>query len=214
MHHSQNAETRSAPSLEEERGLLASARDGDAEAYVRLIKRYEQRIYRLALSVVGDHHDAEDVLQEVCLKAFTHLQGFRGDSSFFTWIARIAMNECYMRLRRRKTTASISLDEPIEGEDGSVLPIDVEDWRESPEKDFLKSELQELIARCLEKLDRTSRTVFMLRDIEQFTTEETAKLTGLTETNVKTRLHRARMKMREHLNGYFKRGESSCAAKN
>lgn len=192
--------------LEDEAVLVEEARNGNGEAFVRLLKQYDRRIYRLALRFLGNHADAEDVLQDVSLKAFVHLGDFRGDSRFYSWVVRITTNECLMKLRRGHLRQQVSLDEPAEGEDGSVLPREIEDWRDTPEKTYLKAELQAIVAEGMEKLDRTSCTVFLLRDIEHFSTEETAQMLDKTVAAVKTRLFRARLKMREHMNAYFKKG--------
>ncbi len=193
--------------LEDEAVLVEEARKGNGQAFVTLMKQYDRRIYRLALSFLRNAADAEDVLQDVTLKAFTHLGGFRGDSRFFSWVARIATNECLMRLNRGRPRQHVSLDEPAGGEDGSVLPLEIEDWRETPEKACLKSELQAIVAQGMEKLDSKMRTVFLLRDVEQFSIEETAQMLGISAAAVKTRLFRARLRMREHMNAYFKKGK-------
>ncbi len=191
--------------LEDEALLVEEARKGNGEAFVTLMKQYDRRVYRLALTFLRNSADAEDVLQEVTLKAFTHLSGFRGESRFYSWLARITANECLMRLRRDRSRPHVSLDEPEEGEEGSALPREIEDWRETPEEAYLKSELQAIVTQGMEKLDPKSRTVFLLRDIEHFSTQETGQMLDMTAAAVKTRLFRARLKMREHMNAYFKK---------
>lgn len=189
--------------LENEAALLDQARAGSAEAYVTLLGQYDRHIFRLALRILGNHADAEDVLQDVSLKAFTHIQQFRGESRFYSWIVRIATNECLMKLRRGRGVLELSLDEPEESDDGSPLPREIEDWRDTPEQKYLKSELEGVVAEGIGKLDRISRMVFMLRDVEGFSTEETSQMTEMSVPAVKTRLFRARLRMREHMNSYF-----------
>lgn len=191
--------------LEDEAALVEEARKGNGEAFVTLMRQYDRRIYRLALSFLGNPADAEDVLQDVTLKAFAHMGGFRGESRFYSWVARITTNECLMKLRRDRTRQQVSMDEPEEGEEGNALPREIEDWRETPEKAYLTSELQAIMTEGMEKLDAKSRTVFLLRDVEKFSTDETAEMLNMTVAAVKTRLFRARLKMREHMNAYFKK---------
>jgi RNA polymerase sigma-70 factor (ECF subfamily) len=192
--------------LENEASLLDEARGGSAEAFVTLLRQYERHVYRLALRILGNSADAEDVLQETSLKAFVHIKDFRGDSRFYSWIVRIATNECLMKLRRGRGIQQLSLDEPEEGDDGSPLPREIEDWRGTPEQRYLKSELETIVAEGIDKLDRVSRLVFTLRDVEGFSTDETSTMTGLSVPAVKTRLFRARLRMREHMNSYFAKG--------
>ena len=192
--------------LDNEAMLLAEARAGKADAFITLLNQYSSRVYRLALQITDNHEDAEDVLQEVSLKAYANLGEFRGDSRFYTWVVRITVNEALTKLRRRRTERQVSLDEPIETDDNDFMPREIESWGDNPEDCYATSELQKLLAEAMEKLEPPCRLVFVLRDIEQISTEETAQLLGLPIPTVKSRLMRARLKMRERLNRHFRKG--------
>ncbi len=189
--------------LDNEQSLVAAAQTGDSDAFVTLLNQYSRHIYRLGVTITGNHQDAEDVLQEASLKAYTALPEFRGNSRFYTWLVRIAVNVALGKLRKRALWKESSLDEPREGEDGSYVPLEIESWGDDPEKACLHNELQQLLAEVIQKLDPQSRTIFTLRDVEKFTIEETAKLLGLSIPVVKTRLLRSRLKLREELTKYF-----------
>jgi len=192
--------------LENEDVLVAEARAGNAASFTALINQYDRNIYRLAFNITGNQEDAEDVLQDSFLKAYTNLGQFQGDSRFYTWLVRIAVNEALMKLRKRRGASWVSLDEPTETDDRSLMPKEVEDWTENPERTYAKTELRDILSQAIEKLEPQFRTVFVLRDVEEFSTEETAKMLGLSVPAVKSRLLRARLKLRELLNKYFKRG--------
>ena len=189
--------------LENEQSLVAAARAGDPEAFVTLLNQYSRHIYRLGLSITGNHHDAEDVLQEASLKAYTALADFQGNSRFYTWLVRIAVNVALGKLRKRALWKESSLDEPREGEDGSYIPLEIESWGDDPEKAFLNSELQQILAEVIQKLDPKSRTIFTLRDVEKFSIEETATMLGLTIPGGEDAALRSRLKLREELTKYF-----------
>ena len=190
---------------ENEATLLAEAREGKPEAFTELVNRYERNIYRLALNLTGNRADAEDVLQEAFLKAYSHLDQFQGNSRFYTWLVRIAVNEGLMKLRKRRSDKSTSLDEMGETEDDAV-PRQLVAWEDTPEQRYAKTELQSILSEAVESLEPTFRTVFVLRDIEDFSTQETAELLSLSIPAVKSRLLRARLKLRQRLNKYFTRG--------
>jgi RNA polymerase sigma-70 factor (ECF subfamily) len=184
--------------------LVAQAREGDTNAFGTLVRRYEGKIFRLAQHVTQNREDAEDVLQETFMKAYEHLDQFKGDSKFYTWIVRIAVNQALMKLRRRRTDKSVSLDETIDtGEDTVVREIAA--WGEDPEEQFSREELGEILDGAIENLDPLYRSVFVLRDIEELSTEETAEALGLSVPAVKSRLLRARLQLREKLTRFFKR---------
>jgi len=189
--------------LDNEQSLVAAAQAGDSDAFVTLLNQYSRHIYRLGVSITGNHHDAEDVLQEASLKAYTALAEFRGNSRFYTWLVRIAVNVALGKLRKRALWKESSLDEPRESEDGSYIPLEIESWGEDPEEACLKSDLQQVLSEVIQKLDPKSRTIFTLRDVEKFSIEETAKLLSLSIPVVKTRLLRSRLKLREELTKYF-----------
>ena len=168
------------------------------------MRRYEGRIFRLAQHITQNREDAEDVLQETFMKAYEHLDQFKGDAKFYTWIVRIAVNQALMKLRRRKTDKSVSLDEQIDtGEDTIVREIAA--WDEDPEQRFTREELHGILDRAIQSLDPPYRSVFILRDIDELSTEETAEALGLSVPAVKSRLLRARLQLREKLTRFFKR---------
>jgi len=184
--------------------LVAQSREGDTAAFGELVRRYEGKIFRLAQHVTQNREDAEDVLQETFMKAYEHLDQFQGNSKFYTWIVRIAVNQALMKLRRRKTDKSVSLDETIDtGEDTIVREIAA--WDEGPEQRFSREELGGILDSAIQSLDTPYRSVFTLRDIDELSTEETADALGLSIPAVKSRLLRARLQLREKLTRYFKR---------
>ncbi len=185
--------------------LVASAKAGEASAFEELVNRYEHKIFRLAMNITQNREDAEDVMQEAFLKSFEHLGEFQGDSRFYTWLVRIAVNEALMKLRKRRSN-QVSLDEPIESED-DLMPREIEDWGPSPEQRYAQSELNGILSGVITELGPGFRVVFVLRDIEELSTEETAELLGLSVPAVKSRLLRARLKLRQKLNKYFQRSE-------
>jgi RNA polymerase sigma-70 factor (ECF subfamily) len=188
----------------DESTLVAQAREGDTVAFGELVRRYEGKIFRLAQHITQNREDAEDVLQETFLKAYEHLDQFQGNSKFYTWVVRIAVNQSLMKLRRRKTDRSVSLDETIDtGEDTIVREIAA--WGEDPEERFSREELGEILDSAVQGLETPYRSVFVLRDIEELSTEETANALGLSIPAVKSRLLRARLQLREKLTRQFKR---------
>ncbi len=184
--------------------LVAQSREGDTAAFGELVRRYEGKIFRLAQHVTQNREDAEDVLQETFMKAYEHLDQFQGNSKFYTWIVRIAVNQALMKLRRRKTDKSVSLDEAIDtGEDTMIREIAA--WDEDPEQRFSRDELGGILDTAVKSLEPPYRSVFVLRDIDELSTEETAEALGLSVPAVKSRLLRARLQLREKLTRYFKR---------
>jgi RNA polymerase sigma-70 factor (ECF subfamily) len=188
----------------DESALVAKARAGDAAAFNDLVTRYERKIFRLAKHITQSDEDAEDVLQEAFLKAYEHLPDFQGQSKFYTWIVRIAVNESLMKLRKRKSDRTVPLDEPLDtGEDVVVREIAV--WEDDPEKKYNREELANILDDAVQSLRPAFRTVFVLRDIEELSTEETAEALGISVPAVKSRLLRARLQLREKLTRLFKR---------
>src|SRR5256886_12844929 len=188
----------------DESTLVAQAREGDKSAFGELVRRYEGKIFRLAQHITQNREDAEDVLQETFLKAYEHLDQFKGDSKFYTWIVRIAVNQALMKLRRRKTDKSVSLDETIDtGED--TVTREIAAWGEDPEQRSARDELGGILDGAVQSLEPLYRSVFVLRDIEELSTEETAEALGLSIPAVKSRLLRARLQLREKLTRFFKR---------
>lgn len=188
----------------DEAPFVAQARKGDDRAFAELVKRYEAKIFRLAQHITQNREDAEDVLQETFLRAYEHLDQFQGNSKFYTWIVRIAVNQALMKLRRRRTDKSVSLDESIDtGED--TVTREIAAWDEDPEQRFSREELGEILDSAIQTLAPSYRSVFLLRDVDDLSTEETAEALGLSVPAVKSRLLRARLQLREKLTRYFKR---------
>ncbi|HEY7209488.1 MAG TPA: RNA polymerase sigma factor [Bryobacteraceae bacterium] len=188
----------------DESALVARAKAGDAAAFSELVEHYDRRVFRMAKQITQNDDDAEDVLQEAFLKAYTHLDDFQGNSKFYTWIVRIAVNEALMKLRKRRADRSVPLDEPIDtGEDEVAREIAV--WDDNPEDVYSREELTEILDEAVQSLKPAYRTVFVLRDIEELSIEETAEALGLSISAVKSRLLRARLQLREKLTRQFKR---------
>jgi RNA polymerase sigma-70 factor (ECF subfamily) len=188
----------------EELALVQAAKGGDISAFEQLIKKYDRNVFRIAQHITQNREDAEDVVQDAFLKAYQNLKQFQGNSKFYTWLVRIAVNEALMKLRKRKTSKTVSMDEDVETEDGSV-PREVADWSPNPEQLFRQAELSDILAKTIQGLPTGFRTVFVLRDVEGLSTEETAETLGLSVPAVKSRLLRARLQLRERLNRYFKK---------
>ncbi len=186
----------------EEDFSLDALRSGDRAEFARLVEAYSGVIYRLGMKMLDDPQDAEDILQETFIKAFRHLKNFDGRSSLSTWLYRIATNEALMLIRKRKNTP-VSLDEPSETESQIEEPIQIVDWCCMPEEELMSSEARAYMSRAVEQLPPTLRAVFVLRDLEGLSTEETSNVLKLSEAAVKTRLSRARMRLREQLTAYF-----------
>ena len=188
----------------DESELVTLARTGDARSFSELVRRYEGKIFRLAQHVTQNREDAEDVLQETFLKAYEHLDQFQGNSKFYTWIVRIAVNQALMKLRRRKTDRSVSLDETIDTGDDTLVR-EIAAWDENPEQQYSREELGGILENAVASLEPPYRSVFVLRDIDELSTEETAEALGLSVPAVKSRLLRARLQLREKLTRYFRR---------
>jgi RNA polymerase sigma-70 factor (ECF subfamily) len=188
----------------DEAALVARAQAGDQAAFTTLVDHYHRKIYRIGKNITQNNEDAEDVLQETFLKAYEHLAGFQGNSKFYTWIVRIAVNEALMKLRKRKGDRFVSLDEPIEtGEEEVKREVAV--WDDNPEQRYSREEMQHILEEAVDDLKPDFRTVFALRDIEELSTEETAEALGISVPAVKSRLLRARLALREKLTRQFKR---------
>ena len=188
----------------DELSLVHAAKAGDISAFEELVKRYDRNVFRIAQHITQNREDAEDVVQEAFLKAYGNLQQFQEQSKFYTWLVRIAVNEALMKLRRRKPERTVSLDEDIKTEDDS-LPREIADWSPNPEQQYTQAELREILSKTIQGLPPGFRTVFVLRDVEGLSTEETADALGLSIPAVKSRLLRARLQLRERLTKYFKK---------
>jgi len=189
--------------------LVEAAKNGDTAAFEQLVRQYENQVFRVAQHITQNREDAEDIAQDVFLKAYQKLHQFQGNSKFSTWLVRIAVNESLMRLRRRKTAKTVSMDQDIQTEDGAI-PRDFAEWRPNPEEIYSQSELGDILRKTIQGLPPGFRTVFTLRDIENMSTEETAEALGLSVPAVKSRLLRARLQLRERLSRYFRQQRSEA----
>lgn len=175
---------------------------GDRAEFARLVDVYSSPIYRLGLRMLGSPQDAEDVLQNTFLNVLTHIAEFEGRSSLATWLYRIAANEALMLLRKKKP--EVNLDDVEAGEEAEdLLPTQFVDWSALPEDQLLSGEGKNLLDQAIQTLPESMRIVFLLRDVEGLSIKETAEALNLTETNVKTRLLRARLFLREQLSAYY-----------
>lgn len=186
--------------------LVHASKNGDMSAFETLVRRYDRRLLRIAQNVMHNWEDAEDAVQEAFLKAFQHLGGFREDSQFSTWIIRITVNRCLMKLRQQKTRKEVSHDSNVPSEEQG-LPFDIADWAPNPEQSYRASEFREILRKNLGGLPPGLRMVFVLRDVEGFSLEETAQVLQLTVATVKTRSRRARLLLRERLSKFFRRSQ-------
>jgi RNA polymerase sigma-70 factor (ECF subfamily) len=192
----------SAPGLPSDAVLVAQAQAGDLAAFEALTTRHERRVYSLALRMLRHEHDAEDVTQQTFLSALENLGSFRGEAAFGTWLLRIAAHAALKIIRKRKGLPTVSLEEATEARDdgeGIPHPEFIADWRQSPADLAERGEIKQLLAAALAELDEKHRMVFLLRDVEGLSTQETAEALELTEANVKVRLLRARLQLRELL---------------
>jgi RNA polymerase sigma-70 factor, ECF subfamily len=182
---------------------LEALRSGDREAFAQLVESYSGQIYRLALKMLNDAQDAEDVLQNTFFKAFQHIAGFEARSSLSTWLYRIAANEALMMIRKRRPEITEADAELTNAEDAEVAPLEFVDWGLLPEEELLTGEAQKVLDQAVQDLPEKLRIVFLLRDIEGLSIQETAQALDLSETAVKTRLLRARLRLREELATYY-----------
>jgi RNA polymerase sigma-70 factor (ECF subfamily) len=178
--------------------LIRRILDGEHDLFYELIRPYERRVYSAAFSILQNQADAEDVAQEAVLKAFKNIRQFRAEARFSTWLIQITVNEA--RMRRRKEHAHMI--EPISGhedEEGNYTPRDFADWREIPSETLERKEVRHKLAEALASLGEIYRDVFVLRDVQHLSIEETAKYLGISTASVKTRLLRARLMLRDLL---------------
>ncbi|MBS1867672.1 MAG: sigma-70 family RNA polymerase sigma factor [Acidobacteria bacterium] len=182
--------------------LLDRVLAGDAKAFEELVRRHEQRVYRVAMGITANHEDAEEAMQQTFLKVHQHVSEFHGSSKFSTWMTRIAINEALQIRRRRRP--NVSLDELQDTKDGS-LPKELRDWHDNPAQVFEKTRIREIVEAAIQSLPPLYRDAFVLRDVEGFTTEEAAAALGISQTALKTRLLRARLMMRDALAVFLQR---------
>lgn len=182
---------------------IEKLQSGDQEELTKMVNQYSDSIYRVAIRMLNNSTEAEDVLQETFIKALRSIEKFEGRSSLSTWLYRIAVNEALMVIRKQKPEVAIIQDDFSEDDNEGISVSQIVDWCCLPESELLSSETKVLLNEAIQKLPENLRSVFILRDIEGLSIYETAQALDLTETNVKTRLLRARMKLREELSIYF-----------
>ena len=183
---------------ESDEELVRRAQRDDDRAFGELVRRYESKVYSLALKMLRNPEDAEDVLQDTFLRAYRGIKSFQGHSTFSTWIYRITANSALMRLRKRQLP-TVSIDDADERE----APINIADWAPGPVEQMLNQETQSAMAEAIESLPAEFRQVFVLRDLEELSNAEVAEILDLSVAAVKSRLHRARLKIRNRLAAHF-----------
>src|SRR4029077_21266881 len=174
----------------------------DVSAFEQLVKRYDRKLFRIAQSVTHNREDSQDAVQEAFFKAYQHLESFREACQFSTWLIRITVNQSLMKLRNQRSTRETSLDEAFQA-DGDLLPTEVTDWAPNPEQLCWASELRAILVNALRSLHPISRTVFVLRDIEGLSIDQTAVVLNMSHSAIKARLWRVRLQLREELSKHF-----------
>ena len=182
-----------------EADLIKRVCDGDREAFYELVRPCERMIYATAISVVKNPADAEEVAQEAILKAFSNLASFRAESKFSTWLVQIAYNEAKMKLRKAHPHLYESIDDEQQSENGDFWPKDFADWRPIPSELLEEKEMRQAIQDAINSLSPSYREVLVLRDVQNLSIKETTIILGVSEASVKTRLHRARLILRDTL---------------
>jgi len=192
--------------------LIARIRGGDVDAFYELVRPYERAVFLAASSLVRNDADAEEVTQEAILKAFKNLSRFRQEAKFSTWLIQICINEAKMKLRKDRRHLYESIEEGQQSDEGDYIPKDFADWREIPSEALEQKELRKALTQALDSLSEKYRTVLILRDVQHLSINETARILRLSEANVKTRLCRARLQMRDALapgvDGAWSRGRA------
>lgn len=178
--------------------LVRRSQQDDDRAFGELVSRYETKVYGLALKMVRNPEDAEDVLQDTFLRAYRGIKSFQGASTFSTWIYRITANSALMRLRK-KQLPTVSIEDADERE----APINIADWSPGPVEQLLSQETRHMMEEAIHSLPPEFRQVFVLRDVEELSNAEVAEILDLSVAAVKSRLHRARLKVRDRLAAYF-----------
>ena len=211
-HSSGHATTSASGSERNEAQLIARIRGGEVEAFYELVRPYERAAFVAASSLVRNDADAEEVTQEAILKAFKNISRFRQESKFSTWLIQICINEAKMKLRKDRRHLYDSIEEGQQNDEGDYIPKDFADWREIPSEALEQKELRKALSQALDSLPEKYRTVLILRDVQHLSINETANVLGLSEANVKTRLCRARLQMRDALapgfDGAWSRGRA------
>lgn len=187
-------------SQKRERELIERIRNGERGLFADLIRPYERQVYVTAVAILQNEADAQEVAQEAILKAFTHLWQFREESRFSTWLTRVTINEAHMRRRKEHRDIMKHFHElEMQDEEGNYVPKDFTDWQDIPSEALERKEVRDLLVKALGSLGEKYREVFILRDVQHLSIEETAEAIGATPGSVKTRLLRARLMLRDFL---------------
>ncbi|MBI4667447.1 MAG: sigma-70 family RNA polymerase sigma factor [Nitrospinae bacterium] len=189
-------------SKSEDLSLIEQVKGGSFGAFERIVKKYESRIYNHCLKFLNSQEDAEDVLQETFLQVYRSLDSFRGDSAFSTWLFKIATNGCLMRIRKKKKVDLVSIDKPMEF-DGSSIQREIVDWSKNPALMHGNEEIRTVLDRIISELPEDKKIVLIMKDVEGFSNIEIGQILNMSVAAVKSRLHRARLIMREELTNYF-----------
>ena len=186
----------------EDLGLIERIKEGDFTAFETVVNKYESRIFSHCMKFLSNQEDAEDVLQETFLQVHRSLDSFRGESAFSTWLFKIATNGCLMKIRKKKKVDLVSIDKPIEF-DGSTLQREIVDWSQNPSLQHGNDEMRRVLERIIGELPEDKRVVLVLKDVEGFSNQEIGDMLSMSVAAVKSRLHRARLSMRDTLTCYF-----------
>src|SRR2546430_13187428 len=205
--HSTQFEVRAVAS--DDLDLVHASKSGDVAAFEQLVKKYDRKLLRIAQSVTHNREDSQDAVQEAFLKAYQNLAEFRADSQFSTWLIRITLNQSLMKLRKQRAARVVSLDEDFQA-DGDILPMEVTDWAPNPEQLYRTTELRNILSKTLKELSPILQTVFVLRDIEGLSIDETAEVLNLSHAAVKARLWRGCLQLRGRLNKNFSKKTQSA----
>jgi len=181
--------------------IVESAANGDIGSFEQIVLMYQDKVYSLSLKLTGSAQDAEDLAQEVFVKAYRHITSFRGDSDFGTWLHRIALNTWLNQKRKKQPSMAFSLDEPIHSDDGEIKR-EIPDLSQEPEGVFLSLQMSEKLQRAVESLPKDQKATILLREVEEYTYEEIARMKDCSVGTVKSRLARARNALRISFNGY------------
>jgi len=179
--------------------LIKSVCDGEREAFYELMRPYERMIYATAIAVLKNPADAEEVAQEAVMKAFSNHGRFRAESKFSTWLIQITYNEARMKVKKARQHLYESIDEQQQNEKGDFWPKDFADWRPIPSEVLEQNEIRQAVQDAINSLRPEYREVFILRDVQHLSIKETTTILGISKANVKTRLHRARLQLRDSL---------------